>query len=127
MTPRLSRRGVLLAGAGVVAASAGWWGRYALGDTFEEHVAHVLGVDTGLATELLATLREHVNDYDLRAAGFLFATTSPSQELTPRAAREEAIEAFIGPLVGMESELITPLAIGGRTHSGRYQPCVLRS
>jgi hypothetical protein len=84
-------------------------------------------VDTGLATELLATLREQVDDYDVRAAGFLFATTSPSQELTPRPAREEAIEAFIGPLVGMESGLITPLAIGGRTHSGRYQPCVLRS
>jgi len=125
--PRLSRRNVLLAGAGVVAAGTGWWGRYALGDTFENHVARTLGVDARLGAELVASLRERHDDYDARAAGFLFATTSPSKELTPRSVREEAVEAFIGPLVGMEFGLITPLALAGRTRSGSYRPCqVLR-
>jgi len=124
--PKLTRRGVLLTGAGVVAAGAGWWGRYALGDTFEDHVARTLGLSDRLGAELVASLRERVEDYDARAAGFLMATTSPSQDVMPRSVREEALEAFIGPLVGMEAGLITPLAIAGRTHSGSYQPCVLR-
>lgn len=125
--PRLTRRHALLAGAGLAVAGTGWWGRYALGDTFENHVARTLGVDARIGAELVASLRERIDDYEARAAGFLLATTSPSRDVTPRSVREEAIEAFIGPLVGMESQLITPLAIAGRTRSGRYRPCrVLR-
>jgi hypothetical protein len=126
--PRLTRRHVLLAGAGFVAAGGGWWGRYAFGDTFENHVARTLGVDGRVGAELVASLREHVDDYEARASAFLLATTSPSRDVMPRSAREEAIEAFIGPLMGMESGLVTPLAVAGRRHSGRYQPCrVLRA
>jgi hypothetical protein len=125
---RFSRRNLLLGGAGLVVAGTGWWGRYALGDTFENHVARTLGLDARVGAELVASLREHVDDYEARAAAFLFATTSPSRDVMPRAAREEAVEAFIGPLVGMENALITPLAIAGRRRSGSYQPCrVLRS
>ena len=124
----LSRRQLFLAGgAGIAAAGAGWWGRFAFGDTFESHVADVLGIERRVAEELLTSLRERVDNYDVRAAGFLFATTSPSRDVMPASAREEAIEAFIGPLVGMEWALITPLALAGRTRSGRYNPCrVLR-
>jgi len=37
--------------------------------------------------------------------------------------RREAIEAFVGPLVGMQSGLVTPFVLAGLRQSGRYVPC----
>ena len=124
MSGRVTRRRALIGGAGVVVlAGTGWWGRYALGDTFEHHVADVLGVDLKLASELTSSLRDEIGDYESRAIAFLLATTSPSQDVMPADVRREAIEAFVGALVGMQSGLVTPFVLAGLRQSGRYVPC----
>jgi hypothetical protein len=123
----LTRRQALLAGAATVSAVAvGSVGRYALGDEFEEHVAGMLGLDVDVTRELLATMRDEVGDYELRATGFVVATTSPWESLTPGAARREAVESFVGPLIDISQGFVTPYVYLAGSDSGSYSPCLLR-
>ena len=117
--------------AGGAAASAGGyalWGRYAVGDTFEQHVAGQLGLPVRVTSELLDTMRADLGDvdYDARASAFMLATTSPSGDVMPHKARREAVEAFIGPLMKVENSFVTPFVLAGLQDTGRYRPCVLR-
>ncbi len=122
---RMTRRQALAgAGAGVVLAGVGGWGRHAFGDNFEDHVGGLLGVDPRVAAELVESLRGQLGaDYEPRAAGFVLATTAPARWLMPGQARRAALEAFIGPLVGLEDQLVTPFALSGLRDTGRYAPC----
>src|SRR3954447_7439201 len=102
MDARLTRRRLLAAGlVGVVGATGAAYGRFALGDEFEEHVADVLGVSLDMARGLLARARDDVGDvdYDVRAAAFLFATTNPGRALAPRGARESAVHGLLRPML----------------------------
>ena len=98
---RLTRRRLLAAGGVVGAAAAGGYGRFAVGDAFEEHVAATLGTSVALATQLTGSVRAGMSsvEYDARAAGFLAATTFPGSELMPANVRERAIHSFIGPML----------------------------
>jgi hypothetical protein len=122
--PGLTRRKALLGGAGLVlAAGAGSIGRYGLGDEFEEHVADTLGLDLPVTRELLATMREEVGNYEVRASGFVVATTEPWKSLSPGGARREAVESFIGPLIDISQGFVTPYVYLAGRESGRFQAC----
>ena len=123
--PRVTRRQAVIGAAAIVAGGAGWSGRYAVGGFFEEHVAARLGLDVRLATELLEALREELGaaEYDVRAAAFVAATTVPSRLVMPSAARREAVEAFVGPLVSLGEGFVTPYVLAGIRDTGRPLPC----
>lgn len=121
---RITRRRLLIAGAGAGAAGLAYWGRFSLGDTFEDHVAETLGLDERVTRELLATMRdEHGLDYDARAAAFVAATTAPTRWLMPGAARQEALESFVGPLFGLQQGYVTPFVYAGLRDSGSFRGC----
>lgn len=96
---RLTRRqavgGGVVAIAGVVGVG---YGRYALGDEFEEHVASTLGVSLERARALIETARrglEGRGEYESVATAFLASTTFPGRQLLPRGTREHAVEVFL--------------------------------
>jgi hypothetical protein len=126
--PRVTRRQALIGGAGLVAAAGlGSVGRFAVGDEFEEHVADLLGLEPGVTTELLQTMRDEVGDYEVRATGFVVATTSPWADLVPDRARREAVESFIGPLIDISQGFVTPYVYLAGHDTGRFVACsVLR-
>ena len=110
--PTFTRRGVVA--LGVAAAGLAYFGRFAVGGVFEQHVAEVLGLERALADELLELLRAELGpDYDVRAAGFMMATTAPGRWVVPRGVRDEALEGFLGPLFGVQQGFVTPLVYGG--------------
>lgn len=122
--PKITRRQALAGGAGVVVAgSAGVSGRYALGDTFESHVADMLGLPLEQTKDLLSTMRDEIGTYEVRAAGFLTATTFPGSDLLPESARRKAIESFIGPLFDIQAAYVTPQVYIGYKQDGRFSPC----
>jgi hypothetical protein len=124
--PRLTRRRALAGAAGtVVAISGASIGRFALGDEFEQHVARILGLDLPVTRELLATMRSEVGDYKIRATGFVVATTSPWSSLSPGAARREAVESFIGPLIDVSQGFVTPYVYLAGRDTGRFQACTV--
>src|SRR4051794_38170093 len=124
MARTITRRGLLIAGAGAGAAGLAYWGRFTLGDTFEAHVAGTLGLAEPVTRDLLATMREEIGpDYDARAAAFLAATTVPTQWLMPERARREALESFVGPLFGIGQGYVTVFVYGGLRDSGRSRGC----
>src|SRR3712207_6650738 len=91
-----TRRKMLLGGAAASAGGFALWGRYAVGGTFEQHVADQFGLPVRVASELLDTMRAELGvDYDARASAFLAATTSPSADVMPEGARRPAIEGFV--------------------------------
>jgi hypothetical protein len=99
----VTRRQALAGGAaGVAVLAAGGYGRFALGDEFEEHVAGVLGLDVVSATELLKGARERLgdNEYRIRAAQFLAVTTFPGEQTAPHGARNKGF----GELVAFMSQ-----------------------
>ena len=114
----------MLASTGVafVALGFGLWGRFAFGDNFEEHVADRLGLDRAITSGLLADMRSHIGsaEYDVRASGFLFATTEPSQTLMLADMRDQAVRSFVGPLFG---GLVTSLTYAGLRDNTTYTPC----
>jgi hypothetical protein len=126
--PRVTRRQALIGGAGiVVAGSMASVGRYALGDEFEEHVADLLGLELPVTRELLQTMKDELGDYEMRASGFVVATTSPWQDLAPEGARREAVESFIGPLIDISQGFVTPYVYLAGRDTGRFVACsVLR-
>jgi hypothetical protein len=97
---RFTRRGLFGAGA-VAAVATGVYGRFAVGDEFEEHVAGVLGVTLAQAKDLAANARAGLGDpkYDLVASSFLFATTEPGRSVAPRGARRRAVHVFLSEAV----------------------------
>jgi hypothetical protein len=123
----LTRRTLLLgAGAGTAGVVFGFWGRFALGGTFEDHVAEQLAIDRGVAREMLAAMRDEVGfgEYEARATGFLVATTSPSSFVAPRSARRSAVDAFLGPLfAAAEGRPAAELAYAGLRKSIADRPC----
>jgi hypothetical protein len=96
----LTRRG-LLGGAVVGAVGAVGYGRYALGDEFEQHVAGVIGLPLDHARDLTRQARDRVGDvtYDRIASAFLFATTVPGRWVTPDGVRRRAVHAFLNEAV----------------------------
>jgi hypothetical protein len=122
--PKITRRQALVGGAGaVVVGGAGLSGRYAIGDTFESHVADQLGLPVGVTKELLESMRAEVGNYDARAAGFLTATTTPGKDLLPASVRRQAIESFVGPLIDIQTAFVTPQVYVGVKRDGRFSPC----
>lgn len=120
----LTRRRVLAAAAGTaLLAGAGLWGRFALGDSFERHVAAQLGIDIDLTRRTLDIMRAELGDYEVRAAGFLVATQGPVDGVLPEAVRREAVDAFVGPMFGIARGLTMPLAYAGLRETPAYQPC----
>jgi hypothetical protein len=97
---KLTRRG-LLGIAAVATVSAAGYGRFAVGDEFEEHVASVLGLPVEPATDLTESARERLGDleYDRLASSFLFVTTLPGRWITPEGARRRAVNAFLSEAV----------------------------
>jgi hypothetical protein len=121
----LTRRRLLLASSGglALAASLGIWGRFALGDSFERHVAAQLGLDLELTTALLGQLREERGDYDLRASAFLAATHGPSAATLPDGIRRELIESLVRPLFGVQQGKPVQLDYAGLRRATSYEPC----
>jgi hypothetical protein len=111
---RLSRRRLLVgavAGASVVAGVN--YGRYALGDDFENHVAGVFGISREAATVLLEGARERLGaeDYRLHATAFLSSTTFPGDAVLPAEAQRRAIERFVGNLVTTHIDQLVALGL----------------
>ena len=123
----LTRRQALAAG-GAAAAVAGFglWGRFALGGAFEEHVADQLGLDRRLTDAALRRMREEVEDYEVRATGFLLATRAPSSLALPSSVRREAIDGFVSPMFGLSEFIVMPLAYAGIRDSVEVGCNVLR-
>src|SRR5215210_1978536 len=102
MEVRFTRRRLLAAGlVGVTGLAGAGYGRFALGDEFEEHVADVLGVSLDMARDLLGRARRDVGDveYGVRATAFLTATTNPGRALAPAGARESAVHGLLRPML----------------------------
>jgi hypothetical protein len=91
----------------------------------ERRLAHLFGMEAGLARELLAVARRRDDGrLTLRVAAFLVATTRPSRLLVPRAVRERAIRSFAWWL--FEAQLYDPrvtLAYTGHPHGLGSRSC----
>jgi hypothetical protein len=121
---RITRRQALAGGGIAVAAGVAYWGRFALGGNFEQHVADQIGLEVGPTSGLLDSLRDELAaDYDVRASGFLAATSAPTKWLMPHSVRKEAMQAFIGPLFGVQQSFVTPLVYAGLRKNTRYEAC----
>ena len=96
---RLTRRQALGGGAAAAVGAVGVaYGRFTVGDEFEEHVASTLGIPLERARPLIDTARrglQGTGEYESVAAAFLAATTFPGRQLLPRGTREHAIEIFL--------------------------------
>jgi len=101
--------------AGGAVLVAGNYGRFALGDEFEEHVASVLGTSTSVAKELTAAARERLGspDYERIAAQFLAVTAFPSDVVAPRGARDRAIRRLLTPMIEQSHQNLMYLGIQG--------------
>jgi hypothetical protein len=120
----LTRRQALAAGGAAVAlAGFGFWGRFALGGTFEEHVAEQLGLDRQVAEAVLRRMRDEVSDYEVRATGFLLATQEPSSLVLPSSVRRDAVDAFVSPMFGLSEFIVMPLLYSGIRDSVEHEPC----
>ena len=120
--PTFTRRRVL--GLGIAAVGVGYFGRFAVGGTFEQHVADVLGLERPAADRLLELLRAELGaDYDVRAAAFMAATTAPGRWVVPSGLRREALQAFVGPLFGVEQGSVTALVYGGSSSARPVTGC----
>jgi hypothetical protein len=114
-----------VAGAAVVGTAA--YGRFVVGDEFEEHVARVLGTSTAVASELLAGARERIGspDYELRAAEFLAATVFPTDVVAPHRARNRAVRRLLPLMVTESRENLMLLGLqsprGGKPCTGLVQ------
>jgi hypothetical protein len=110
------RRALLLGGGAVVAVVAGAYGRFAVGDEFEQHVANTLDLSQDAVARLLGNARQSLGTagYDARAAAFVTATTWPGAELIPEGARRDAIDALVLPMFGNQEDNLVALGLHKR-------------
>jgi hypothetical protein len=114
---RLTRRRALALGAaGAVTLVAGAYGRFAVGDEFEEHVAATLDISRDAVERLLGNARQALGTagYDARAAAFVAVTTWPGADLVPESARREAIDALVLPMYADPEDNLVVLGIRER-------------
>jgi len=117
---RITRRKLMAGGAGGVVLLGGvGYGRFAVGDEFEEHVAGVLGTSTAVATRLTAAARKRLGgfEYDQVAARFLAVTTFPGSELAPGSIRDKAIRRLVTEMITESSENLIYLGLREPTDS----------
>jgi hypothetical protein len=92
-----------LAGGALVAAAVvgGGYGRYAIGDEFEEHLAGVIGVPVATASAMTRAAQTRFGgaDWDLHAGAFVAATTWPGQWALPDSVRRKAIRSMVERLI----------------------------
>lgn len=111
---RITRRRLIAGGGALVGlAVAGSYGRFALGDDFEQHVANVIGAPPEVTTPLLEGMRTRLGslDYETRATAFLAATTFPGRSIIPAGTRARAIDPFVENLIGGSAGNITYLGL----------------
>ncbi len=103
-TGRRYTRRRLLAGGGAVGGLvvAGSYGRFALGNDFEQHVADVIGAPLEVTVPLLEAMRRRLGDlgYETRASAFLTLTTFPGRVVVPARIRARGIDPFLENLIG---------------------------
>jgi hypothetical protein len=116
-----TRRRALTGGAAAIVGVVGVaYGRYALGDEFEEHVASVLGIPLERARPLIETARrglEGRGEYEAVASAFVASTTFPGRQLLPRGTREHAVRVFLDEAMPDSASNLLYLGYGpgGRT------------
>jgi hypothetical protein len=110
------RRALALGGGAALALVAGAYGRFALGDEFEEHVASTLDLSSDAVTRLLGNARDSLGaaGYDARAAAFVTATTWPGADVLPESARRQAIDALVLPMYGDQEDNLVALGLHRR-------------
>lgn len=110
----LTRRQLVAGGgAAILVLAGGAYGRFALGDEFEGHVADLLGVPMPTAKRMLKNARDRFGDvdYDFRAAGFVAATTFPGSLLHPKAVRSRAVGGFVRGMMDGNADNLTYLGL----------------
>ena len=111
---RFTRRRLLVGGGALLGVIvAGGYGRYALGDDFERHVAGMIGAPLDVTTPLLEGMRTRLGDldYETRASAFLAVTTFPGRVVLPAGARRRAVDPFLENLIGLSAANITYLGL----------------
>jgi glycosyltransferase involved in cell wall biosynthesis len=99
---RLRRRTVLALGGGAAAvAVAAPYAALIPDSEFAQLVADRLGIDAGLAGQLLARAREEYGDarYDAHAAAFALAIRNPVSAALPESARRRAVDGLLEPML----------------------------
>lgn len=116
---RITRRKLMAGGAGGVVLLGVGYGRFAVGDEFEEHVAGVLGTSTAVATRLTAAARKRLGgfEYDQVATRFLAVTTFPGSELAPGSIRDKAIRRLLTAMIAESTENLMYLGLRAPTDS----------
>ncbi len=116
----ITRRQVVAGGAAGTAVLAGaGYGRFAIGDEFEEHLAAVLGTSTAVATELTRAARRRLGDgeYDMMAAELLAVTTFPGDQVAPRRLRNRAVRRLLPSMISESHENLMYLGLREPTDS----------
>jgi glycosyltransferase involved in cell wall biosynthesis len=99
---RMRRRTFVAAGVGVAGvAIAAPYVALIPGEEFEQLVASRLGIDAGLAGQLLARAREQYGaaEYDARATAFALAVRDPVAAVMPEGTRRKAVDGLLGPML----------------------------
>lgn len=116
----ITRRQLVAGGAAGTAVVAGaGYGRFAIGDEFEEHAAAVLGTSTAAATQLTRAARRRLGDgeYEQVAAAFLAVTTFPGNQVAPRLLREKAVRKLVSSMIAESYENLMYLGLREPTDS----------
>jgi hypothetical protein len=116
-----------LGAAGVISASA--YGRYALDDRFEEHLASVLGVPIDGARSLARQARDRLGEtrYDSVAAAFVASTTAPGRWVLPDGFRRRSVHVLLSEAVPDSHGNLVLLGLVGRSSPGSSCAGLLRT
>jgi hypothetical protein len=101
-TGSITRRRFLAGGALVAAGVVGGgYGRYAIGDEFEEHLAGVIGVPLATASAMTRAAQGRLGaaEWDLHCGAFVAASTWPGQWALPDSVRRKAIRSMVDRLI----------------------------
>jgi hypothetical protein len=82
-------------------AVAGGYGRFAVGDEFDEHLASVLGIPVATAAALTADAKQRTGGaaWQVRRAAFVAATTAPGRWVLPASTRQHARHSMVDKLI----------------------------